>query len=421
MRGTLRGFFTRAQKGLLALLFALILPFSVANPGIARASISLEDPHYLLSSTVPNLGNVYHDVNFVLPVDGPQLTPRDYVQINIPGFTNIFPFTEAINTTGTPVFSVSGHRLLITGVSALPGTRIGFSGAHANNPSTDFGATIQITKGGISGLISHEITISAGSSGNYVAVTAFVISPLSSIFINGFTGARAFVTLSRGGTAIATTSAANTGEFSFSVSGLDPGDYTFQIVSSDGQGLVTSPQTIVSYLISGGNTSINGIILSPTISISNDRINRGDPLVISGSAKPISLVSIFTESPLRSYEVTTDGDGLWSYTLSPTETQSYQPGEYRVRSVVQDSIGNRSIDSPTLTFTVLAPVEDTNNPPPTCNISKGDLNCDSKVNLTDFSILLANWKTNKKKADINSDRIVNLIDFSIMMSNFQRR
>ena len=52
---------------------------------------------------------------------------------------------------------------------------------------------------------------------------------------------------------------------------------------------------------------------------------------------------------------------------------------------------------------------------PVEDISEGDLNCDSIINLTDFSILMYYWGTTDDTADINEDDIVNISDFSIMM------
>jgi hypothetical protein len=53
-----------------------------------------------------------------------------------------------------------------------------------------------------------------------------------------------------------------------------------------------------------------------------------------------------------------------------------------------------------------------------------DLNCDNKVNLCDFSILMSYWGTNgsgatsRRSPDINQDGIVDIIDYSIMMSQW---
>lgn len=53
----------------------------------------------------------------------------------------------------------------------------------------------------------------------------------------------------------------------------------------------------------------------------------------------------------------------------------------------------------------------------TCTSINADLNCDGKVNNTDFSILMYYWGSTRQglKADINKDGIVNLIDFSILL------
>lgn len=51
-----------------------------------------------------------------------------------------------------------------------------------------------------------------------------------------------------------------------------------------------------------------------------------------------------------------------------------------------------------------------------CESVPADLNCDQKVNITDFSILMYYWQKQGSgiKADINKDGIVNLVDLSIM-------
>jgi hypothetical protein len=47
-----------------------------------------------------------------------------------------------------------------------------------------------------------------------------------------------------------------------------------------------------------------------------------------------------------------------------------------------------------------------------------DVNCDGRVNLTDFSILLFFWQQrtpSNGRADMNNDGIVDVVDFSIML------
>jgi hypothetical protein len=55
---------------------------------------------------------------------------------------------------------------------------------------------------------------------------------------------------------------------------------------------------------------------------------------------------------------------------------------------------------------------------PVDNCIRSDLNCDGRVNLTDFSILLFYWNQANPanaRADINRSGVVDLTDFSIML------
>lgn len=410
-----RGIFAR----ILAVLFVALGPAVFPLP--ASAATLLEGPKYILSNLSPDADNVFHDVSFTLPANGSPIGPRDWIQVTLPNFENLEPFTEMVGGFGSPQFGVSGKTLRVTNVTVFPGTEVGFIGAKGTNPppGQSFNAQIRVTKGSVNGIVSHEMDVEAGATANYVTTTAIIESPQSAVGVGGFTSPGAFVTIAENDVAIGTTVANNDGSFNFSLTGLDPGDHSFSVSASDSQARPTSRTVVELFLISATATTVSGILLSPTITVDPIEINKGDPLTISGEARPNSQVTILTESPLRSYEATSDGFGHWTTTLASGETQTYAPGEYRARAVVQDDFGNRSIDSPTANFTVKQP-QDADNPPPSCDISQGDLNCDGKTNLQDFSILLFHWKTNHKKADINRDGAVNLTDFSIMMFYFKR-
>jgi len=120
----------------------------------------------------------------------------------------------------------------------------------------------------------------------------------------------------------------------------------------------------------------------------------------------------FYRISLRTYYATASSAGDWSYTL--TDTNDYIAGDYRIYSLVQDESANQSLFSNSLQFTVL-PSSGPTPSPAACDISHGDLNCDTDINLADFSILMYYWGTTNSAADINGDDSVNLVDFSIMM------
>jgi hypothetical protein len=308
----------------------------------------------------------------------------------------------------------------VTGISALPGTGIEILGITATNPPIGVGwqVVIQIAEDSNGSVVRNQATVVATDAGTFVTVSATISSPLSSILISGYTSPNAFTTLTENNTVVGTTSADGSGAFSFSLSGINPGDHTFRIFSSDSQSRNTSQTVLQLYLLAGNLTTASGIILSSTIQLNKTELNPGETLTIFGSAKPSSQINIFTTSPLRTYTTTSNSAGNWTYTLSGTETQTYVPGEYRTYTIVQDGLGTQSIVSNTLNFTIKSPTNTDDDP---CgDISHGDLNCDGKTNLTDFSILLFHWKTTHRKADINRDGTVNLTDFSIMMFYFRR-
>jgi hypothetical protein len=156
---------------------------------------------------------------------------------------------------------------------------------------------------------------------------------------------------------------------------------------------------------------VTNIVMSPTIEIDNTTITQGDDLVANGLAVPDGDLTLFTEFPLSSYTTSADSSGVWGYTI--TDTATYNPGDHRIYSLVQTG-SLQSLVSNSLSFTVLSTGGGTPSPP-SCDISQGDLDCDSDTDLSDFSILMYYWGSTSPLADINSDGYVDLTDFSILM------
>lgn len=401
-------------------LVALIVFFGVPLPQKSSAITPVESFRDIINDMTPLQNNVAHDIYFLLPVNAQQITPSDYILIDLPQFSNVVAPTSVSGGYGTPNFSVSGKVAKITNIALLPGTGLHINGLTARNPasSNGFEVILSVSEDANGTTLRNQSTTYANPSTNQISVSATVETIRSAVNLSGFTSPSAFVTLVEGTSVIGTTISDGTGYFSFPIGGLDAGNHLYSIFSTDGNGRSSSQSTMQLYLLPGTLTAATGILLSPTISVTPPAIDPGDVLTLSGSGKPNSQINIFVESPLRSYQATTNASGSWNYQIPGTETQNYTPGQYRANVNVQDGIGNQSIVSPSVNFTV-NPDDTAANPAPSCDISHGDLNCDGTTNIVDFSILLYHWDTNHRVADINNDGQVDLVDFSIMMYYYQ--
>ena len=409
-------------RALVAGALSLLLCLSPVRLLQALAATPIVDLTDTLSSAAVNQPNAQHDISFSVPVGGAQVTPTDYVIIDLPKYTSVRLPTSVYGGYGQPDIEAGGAtRVLITNLAILPGASVQILGLVATNPNaaTDFGVTVTISPNQSGVPARDQGTVAANQSGPFVSVSATIESQYALLVVTGYTAPGSFITLGENGTVIATSLSAGDGSYTLSVSGLSSSEHVFSVSGTDSNNLTTAITTETVYTLPQTVTTVSDVLLSPTIQVTPPTIAPGDALTISGSAKPLTTVNVFTESPLVSYAVTSDANGAWTYQLTSATTRTYQPGQYRAYANAQEDSGTQSITSNTVNFTVALP-PNSDNPPPNCDISHGDLNCDTKTNLTDFSILLFYWRTNRKKADINSDGSVNLTDFSIMMFYFQR-
>lgn len=410
----------RISAGLLSFILLFVSGY-FAIPK-ANAISGLELARDIVSSTNTGTAYIQHEITFTLPVSAQQIRPADSILIEMPSYQNIILPTSFVGWYGQPLVSLEpGNTIKMTNVVMLPGTNVAIYGLIADNPGYESGFPITIKIGyDLNGnfIIRNKQTIVPSEASYYISVGAQIITPYTALDISGYSSPDSFISMSESGSIVGTTSTDMSGAFTMSLTAIESGAHAYTLGGSDSDNLSTTQTTVNVFLPDGRLTIVRGILLSPTITGNQTQIKPGDPITFHGKAKPQSNLNLFIESPLRSYSVLTDVDGKWSYTVIGDETKNYSPGEYRAYSIVQDEFSNQSSVSPTYNFAVIN--DDTDNPAPACDISKGDLNCDGKTNLTDFSILLFHWKTNHKKADINKDGSVNLTDFSIMMYYFKR-
>lgn len=216
------------------------------------------------------------------------------------------------------------------------------------------------------------------------------------------------------GQVTATVTALTDAKFSATVSGLLGGAHTFAIWTEDAKGRRSSLYSFALYVESGKKTSIGGIFLSPTIDVNQGVVKQGDPIIIEGQTVPGALITITLNPTGRTLTTQADSNGKYSLLI---QTGSLALGIYEARAEAE-SAGATSQISPAVSFEVglvTIPKE-----VPVCGL-RGDLNCDKRVNLIDFSIA-AYWFERPfsdsfrtiERERLNGDEVIDLIDFSIM-------
>lgn len=118
------------------------------------------------------------------------------------------------------------------------------------------------------------------------------------------------------------------GNFSFSVSDIIPGRFTFFIQSQDIRGSF-SALSFFDLTVEGGQVvNVKDIIISPTIVLNKSQAKKGELLEISGYAHPQAQAEIFLDGNVIA-RVSPDESGFYGYALN---TQNLSLGRHAVRS-----------------------------------------------------------------------------------------
>ena len=205
------------------------------------------------------------------------------------------------------------------------------------------------------------------------------------------------------------------GAFSFGLSELTQGVYTFGIRAKDSDGLESITNNSTFYIQEGTKTVVSDIFLSPTISLSQEMVEPGAIISASGQTRPGSIIEIWlypdksnlSDDEIIKAEKEVDSSGKWQVFINTTNLNS---GTYKIKTRASyENIGYSEFSKELSIGIGEAPAKEEGECP------GADLNHDGRVNITDFSILLYYWNSNNACADQNHDGSVNLIDFSIMM------
>lgn len=250
---------------------------------------------------------------------------------------------------------------------------------------------------------------SGGARGIQGAVTEGSVPFLgeTSVIIKGRAYPGATVTVLRDGEVERVVEADGTAQFEFSLVDQTPGITTFGFWAVDRAGRRSVTYAATFQIIQNAVTTLAGILLPPTLTITPERVPPGESVTFAGSAVPSAVVRAYVDASGTAEEAEASRLGEWSlvYDTAPLTAEA----EHTVRAHYLDPTNTalKSGYSALTTFYV-----GTGTP---AAGGSADLNNDGFVNLTDFSILLFHWNSTGPTGDINTDGTVSLPDFSIML------
>lgn len=253
---------------------------------------------------------------------------------------------------------------------------------------------------------------SSGGGGGGGGAVAQLPSGPTIVIIEGFTSPQGLVTILRDGQVVQVVAADTTGAFTVALTSGTAGTATFTIWSDDAQGVRSLVISVGLNILPGSTTTLSNVILSPTLSVPAPKITITDSVRVQGYAPASSTVALVFNSPDVTVSTTAGRDGRFSYALAAAKLGA---GEHTVKAKAILGQGKESPYSASASFSIIGnagqgrPAGETGRP--------ADLNGDGLVNLTDFSIILANWgpRPINPAADINGDKVVDLVDISIML------
>lgn len=233
------------------------------------------------------------------------------------------------------------------------------------------------------------------STSDSVTITAIVQD--STVTFSGLAPSSSVITFKDSGIIVGNTTADPSGLFNKTVSS-SAGSHDFSLYLTDTSGRST-PETLFPGVNLGSHTDtpLSNILLPATVELSKTQVNNGETSAFFGQGSPGSTVHVILNgNEVYSQAVTAGSD--WQYTFN----SGYVSGNNTVYAFLTRPSATASVNSFTLNLNV-------------GSCRRSDLNCDGRVNLTDFSILLYYWDTTATMADTNYDGKVGLVDFSIML------
>lgn len=197
------------------------------------------------------------------------------------------------------------------------------------------------------------------------------------------------------------------GSFTISYTGVLGGDYLFALRVQDKDGRNTGALAF-NVPLQGDLFEAKDILVPPTIGFEKSTIAEGDILKIAGCAAPGNIIELEVDG-LKHKEIKADQSGSWNFDMDAVYL-AY--GEHQIRARQTDTKGKASNFSIMRTFKLLQ-----------LPGSRADFNGDGAVNISDWSIFLFHWGSEKEELrlqnDINGDGKINIFDFSIFLQTMK--
>lgn len=257
---------------------------------------------------------------------------------------------------------------------------------------------------------------SGGGGGGGAPPPSIPPSGSATINFSGRAYPRSTITLLKDAQVVGSSIADAKAAFMISLTNMSGGNFIFAIYSEDSKGNRSSIFSFPVSVVANATTNIGGIFISPTIDVDKAQVKQGDNIVIFGQSAPQSFITISVNSETGLF-VQSQSDAIGAY-LYNLDTSPLEMGSHVAKSKAAVA-GEISDFGKVIGFTV-----GTQNvlKQATTKCGVGDLNCDMRANLVDFSIMVY-WfgrtlSGNGFKADLNHDNKVNLVDFSIMASHW---
>ncbi|MEY2672061.1 MAG: hypothetical protein RL687_478 [Candidatus Parcubacteria bacterium] len=237
------------------------------------------------------------------------------------------------------------------------------------------------------------------------------VSIQTTVNISGIAYPLSKVSVLQDGKLVATTISDPVAKFSLSITGLSTDTYTFSVFGEDPKNLRSVSFSFPVFVTAGTTVNIGNIFLSPTVNVDKSQVKQGDNLEIFGHSAPEAQITISVHSPVeRFYNVKSSKAGLYLYNLDTTPLELGKH-ETKSKAILENQPSSFSAPVEFLVSNINKEKDDT------CfSLKKGDISCDNRINLTDFSIMAFWYKKSNppSKVDLNNDKNVTLVDFSIL-------